>query len=159
MKLAAFVSRLNKVTNAISGTTLTCMMLFTVSDTILRHFGKPILGSVELGSLASVIVIGFALPHTSWTRAHVNVDFLLTSLGGCGQAVTNVVTRILSMALFATAGGFLINKALYMQKTGEVTMTLQIPFYPITYCLAACCFLQCLILFFQIIKIAGEKDE
>jgi TRAP-type C4-dicarboxylate transport system permease small subunit len=159
MKLLASVSRFNKVTNAIAGTTLTCMMLFTVADTILRYFGKPILGSMELGSLASVVVIGFALPHTSWTKAHVNVDLLLASLSGRGQAVTNVATRILSIALFATAGGFLIKKALYMYKTGEVTMTLQIPFYPITYCLAACCFLQCLILLCQIIEIAGEKYE
>jgi hypothetical protein len=63
------------------------------------------------------------------------------------------------MALFATAGAFLIKKGLYMYKTGEVTMTLQIPFYPITFTLAACCFLQCLIFVCQIVKIAGEKYE
>ena len=159
MKLLGFVSRFNRVTSFIAGTTLTCMMLFTVADTILRYFGKPILGSMELGSLASVIVIGFALPHTSWARAHVNVDFFLGGLSGRGRAVTNVGTRILSLGLFATAGGFLIKKALYMHKTGEVTMTLQIPFYPILFCLATCCFLQCLILLCQAIQIAGDKYE
>jgi len=159
MKSFAFVSRLNKATNIIAGTVLTSVMLFTVADVILRYLGRPILGSVELVSLASVVVIGFALPHTSWTEAHVNVDFLITSMRPVGRSVTMVLTRIVSIALFAAAGIFLIQKGLYMLKTGEVTSTLQIPFYPIAYGLAACFFLQCLILIFQIVKIAGEKYE
>jgi TRAP-type C4-dicarboxylate transport system permease small subunit len=159
MRTLAFVPWLNKATNVIAGTVLTCMMLFTTLDVIMRYLGKPILGSFELVSLAGVAVIGFAMPHTSWTLAHVNVDFLVTSMNEPGQKVTNVATRILSIALFAALGVFLIKKGLYMASTGEVTSTLQIPFYPVSYGLAVCCFLQCLILVCQIVKIAGERHE
>lgn len=159
MRLQVFISWLNRTTNIIAGTVLTCMMLFTTLDVILRYLGKPILGSFELVSLAGVAVIGFAMPHTSWMQSHVNVDFLLTIMGKRGQNVTNVATRILSIALFAALGVFLIQKGMYMSKTGEVSSTLQIPFYPVSYGLAVCCFLQCLVLVCQIIKIAGEKHE
>lgn len=160
MKLLTYVSRLNNVSNIIAGTVLTCMMLFTVLDVLLRYFfGMPILGSYELVSLAGVAVIGFAMPHTSWVHAHVNVDFLLTSLGSRGQCVLNVATRILSIALFLALGVFLVQKGLYMSRTGEVTSTLQIPFYPVSYGLAVCCYLQCFILVCQIITIVGEKHE
>lgn len=159
MRLQVFISWLNRTTNIIAGTVLTCMMLFTTLDVILRYLGKPILGSFELVSLAGVAVIGFAMPHTSWMQSHVNVDFLLTNMGKRGQNVTNVATRILSIALFAALGVFLIQKGMYMSRTGEVSSTLQIPFYPVSYGLAVCCFLQCLVLVCQIIKIAGEKHE
>ena len=46
-----------------------------------------------------------------------------------------------------------------LRKSGEVSLTLQVPFYPVAYGLEVCCFVQCLVLVCVIIKIFGGEYE
>jgi len=47
-----------------------------------------------------------------------------------------------------------------MQQAGEVSLTLQLPFYPIVYGVGVCCFAQCLVLIGDFVKIlGGSYDE
>ena len=46
-----------------------------------------------------------------------------------------------------------------IQKSGEVSPTLHLPFYPVAYAVGVVCFFQCLVLFCDIIKIFGGKYE
>ena len=64
----------------IGGVVLVFMMLLTVADVILRYIGRPILGTYELVSLAGAVVIGCAMPHTSWGNIHVTVDMMLVKM-------------------------------------------------------------------------------
>ena len=57
-------------------------MLITVVDVILRFFSKPITGTYELVFLGGAVVIGCAIPRTSWEGGHVNVDFAIEYLPG-----------------------------------------------------------------------------
>jgi hypothetical protein len=46
-----------------------------------------------------------------------------------------------------------------LQKSGEVSLTLQMPFYPIAYGVGVAAFIQCLVLVCDLIKIfKGEYD-
>jgi TRAP-type C4-dicarboxylate transport system permease small subunit len=71
------VSKLSITTQVIAALALAFMLILTLSEVILRALGKPIVGSYELISLTGGIVIGFAIPYTSWVKGHVYVDFLL----------------------------------------------------------------------------------
>ena len=155
----ATVPQLSKVLNVIGGMALTGMMLLTVADVILRKFGRPIIGSYELVSLGAAVVIGFSLPFTSLVKAHVAVDFLLLNLKGWKRGVVLVFTRIVGMLLFAAIGAYLFKKGIYMHSTGEVSLTLQMPFYPVAYGLGVCCFVECLVLLWDILKVAGGEYE
>ena len=57
----AFIFRLSTVAQTIAGVTLTGMMLLTVTDVILRSWGKPLLGTFELVAFMGAIVIGFSV--------------------------------------------------------------------------------------------------
>jgi hypothetical protein len=47
-----------------------------------------------------------------------------------------------------------------LQRSGEVSLTLQMPFYPVAYGVGICCFVQCLVMVCDIIKIhGGTFDE
>ena len=70
----------------------------------LRIFGHPIRGTYELVGLGGAVVIGFALPITSWLRCHIFVDFFIQNLSAFWKAVFNVGTRALSFGLFALIG-------------------------------------------------------
>jgi TRAP-type C4-dicarboxylate transport system permease small subunit len=74
------VEGLSRFLNGISGISLTFIMCITVTDIILRFFGRPIVGTYEIVSFCGALVIGFALPWTSWKRGHIYVDFLVLKL-------------------------------------------------------------------------------
>ena len=74
--LHAIIFRISKVMDVVGGVVLSLMMLITVTDVILRFVGKPITGTYELVFLGGAVVIGCAIPRTSWEGGHVNVDFV-----------------------------------------------------------------------------------
>jgi hypothetical protein len=46
-----------------------------------------------------------------------------------------------------------------LRRYGEVSSTLRIPFYPLVYALAICCFIQCLVLLCDLVKIHRGEYE
>jgi TRAP-type C4-dicarboxylate transport system permease small subunit len=152
--------RLSRGINVIAGIAITFIMLLTVLDVILRCFRMPITGAYELVAFSGAIVVGFALPLTSFLRGHIYVDFLVLKLPPRARAICNGLTRCLGMGLFFLIGWNLLKVGADLHKSGEVSMTLKLPFYPVAYGVAFCCFVQCLVLASDLIKISrGEYDE
>jgi hypothetical protein len=46
------------------------MLLFTLTNVVMRAFGKPI-GDFEIISFLGAVVIGFAIPYTSLHKGHI----------------------------------------------------------------------------------------
>ena len=154
--LLKFVS---KVLNSIAGIAVTFMMLLTVADVLLRAGGHPIIGTFEIVALLLGLVIGFGIPQVSLDRGHVYMEFLLEKLSKRGRNVMNTFTRVLCLILFAFIGYNLFNVGARFHASGEVSPTIQIPFYPVAYGVAVCCLLECCVFFFDIIKIwKGEYE-
>ena len=63
------------------------------------------------------------------------------------------------MVLFFLIAWNLIKYGIDLQKSGEVSLTLQMPFYPIAYGIAVSCFIQCLVMVCDIVKISGGKFD
>lgn len=134
-------------------------MFLTVSDVILRFMRRPIVGTYELVAFSGAVVIGFALPYTSWLRGHIFVDFLISRFPKIIRNIFNIATRLLAICLFLLIGWnlFLYGRDLY--RSGEVSLTLQMPFYPVAYGVGVCCLIQSLVLFCDILKVIGGKYE
>jgi TRAP-type C4-dicarboxylate transport system permease small subunit len=143
----------------IAGLALVFMMVVTLSEVIMRAFGKPIVGSYELISFTGGIVIGFAIPYTSWKRGHVYVDSIINTFSKEKRGVINATTRCLGILLFLFIGWNFISMGIDLYTTGEVSTTLRLPFYPIAYGIGVSCFIQCLLLFADILKIFGGEYE
>lgn len=155
----ASVHKMSTFLNSISCIALVSMMVLTVTDVVLRMFKRPITGTYEIVGLLGAIVIGFGIPITSWIRGHIFVDFLTQKFPQGRRNVVNIFTRLLGIGLFFIAGWNLIIVGIDLYHTGEVSLTRQLPFYPIAYGLAVSCFVQCLVLICDIIKIVGEEYE
>jgi TRAP-type C4-dicarboxylate transport system permease small subunit len=159
-KILKIVLRLSQWINVVAQVSLTFMMFLTVADVILRYFRKPIVGTYELVAFSGAVVIGFALPLTSWVRGHVDVDIVTSKLSQKGRNIINIVTRFLAMGIFYLIGWSLIKYALDLREAKEVSMTLQMPFYPVAYGLGICVFVQCLVLLCDLVKILkGTYEE
>ncbi len=150
---------LSRFLNVIAGFSLTFLMLLTVMDVILRTLKKPIVGTYELVAFSGAIVVGFAVPLTSWVRGHIYVDFFILRFSKTARNIFNITTRCLVIVLFFLAGWNLMKFAIDLQKSGEVSLTLQMPFYPVAYGIGICCFIECLVLICDIMKIFGGEYE
>ncbi len=153
------IRQLSRFLNIIAGISLTFLMLLTITDVILRTLRRPIVGTYELVALSGAVVIGFSIPLTSWLRAHIYVDFLILKFSKKVKDLFNIGTRCLVIALFILIGWNLMKYGMDLQKSGEVSLTLQMPFYPVAYGVGICCFIQCVVLICDIIKILGGEYE
>jgi TRAP-type C4-dicarboxylate transport system permease small subunit len=150
---------ISRFLNGIAGVSLSFLMCLTIADVILRIFKRPIVGTYELVAFSGAVVIGFSLPFTSWLRGHVYVDFLILKFSKKTRNIFNIITRFLVIWLFLMFGWNLIAYGMDLRKSGEVSLTLRIPFYPVAYGIGICCFFQCLVFLCDILKIRGGKYE
>jgi TRAP-type C4-dicarboxylate transport system permease small subunit len=178
----AAMEKVSRFLNGIAAISLICLMFLTCADVALRailSFGKwllehnmllpmgtmivghvrPIVGTYELVALLGAVVIGFSIPLTSWFRGHIYVDFFLFRFPQKTRNAFNIATRCLGIFLFLMIGWNLIKYGLDLQRAGEVSLTLQVPSYPIVFGVGICCFAQCLVLIGDMVKIRGGRYD
>jgi len=153
------VAAIGKFLNVIAGISLTFLMLLTITDVILRMFKKPVVGTYELVAFAGAVVIGFSMPLTSHVRQHIFVDFFILKFSQKVRNIFNMVTRCLVIALFLLVGWNMFKYATDLRRSGEVSLTLQMPFYPVAYGVGVCFFVLCLVFVCDIIKIVGGEFD
>ena len=153
------VFRLSKWANTLAGIALTVLMLITMTDVILRSIGRPIVGIFELVAFFGAVVIGFSLPFTSWVRGHIYVDFFVMKLPPTVRSAVHLATRCMGLGLFLLIGWNLMKMGADLSRSGEVSPTLQMPFYPVVYGVGAACLLQCLVLLCDIVKVLRGQYE
>jgi len=153
------VQGISKLLNVIAGLAITFIMFLTVTDVILRSFRRPIVGTYELVAFSGAIVIGFAVPLTTLLKGHVLVDFFVLKFPKGIRNVVHIATRLLGIGLFSLLGWNLIKLGMDLHRTGEVSLTLQLPFYPVAYGIGICCFVQCLVLIVHILQVIGGTYE
>ncbi len=153
------VWKLTRLINAIAGSSLAFIMFLTVADIILRSLRRPIVGTFEIVAFSGAVVIGFSVPYTTWMRGHVYTDFVVLRFSQKMRNRINVFTKCLGIGIFFLIGWNLIKYGMDLRQSGEVSPTLTLPFYPVAYGLGVSCFIQCLVLGCDILKIFGGKYE
>ncbi len=157
-KFLRTVFAVSKVFNAVAAIALTLMIAVTVIDVFLRTIGHAVVGAYEvIGMICAPLVVGFAIPLSSWNRKHVNMDILVSRLSSAGQNSFFVVTRIICILLFFFVGYNLLSVASGFRTSGEVTQMLHIPFYGVTYGVAIACFIECIVFICDILRTALEE--
>jgi len=132
-KLTRFLGQVFWILNLVGGCALVGMMLLTSADVILRLLGKPILGCYELVGFLGAVAITLPLAQTTIERAHVAVQLLVIRMSPGGRKVVFVVTSIMSLFLFSMIAFESVRYGNDMRLSGEVSMTLRVPFWPILY--------------------------
>ena len=126
-----------KICNRIAALALFSMMCLTCADVILRLFRHPIRGTYELVSFLGVITVSFALAHTSIHKGHVAVSLLVEHFSKKWQGIIELFVSVFSLLLFVLISWRSAVYARNFQLSGEVSPTLQLPFYPVVYGVAA----------------------
>jgi TRAP-type C4-dicarboxylate transport system permease small subunit len=153
------VYKISRFLDILAGISLILLMFLTVIDVILRGFNRPIVGTYELVAFLGAVVIGFSTPFSSWVRAHIYVDVFILKFSQTTRGVFHIITRCLVVLLFFLIGWNMMKYGWDLQGSGEVSPTLQMPFYPVVYGVGICCFVQCLVMVCDIVKVLEGEYE
>jgi TRAP-type C4-dicarboxylate transport system permease small subunit len=159
MSLDRILKAATRALGVVAGASLLLLMTLTVVDVVLRGFRRPIAGTYELVAFAGALVIGLAMPLTQRARGHIYVEVIVSRLPRRARDAFHFVTRLMVIALFAVIGWNLVKYGMTLMKSGEVSLTLQIPFWPFAFALAVGCLFQCLVCVEEIARILGGRYE
>lgn len=132
----------NRINNALAftgGVFLLAMIVLACANILLRLVWIPIPGAFELMGFFGAAAGSFALGYTQIYKGHIAVDVLIKIFSPKTRQVLQGVNNLLCAAFFALAAWQLGLKATVLMKTGEVTETLRIIYYPFTYGAAVGC--------------------
>ena len=144
---------LNEVLIWMAGIFLVTMILLTCSNIFLRLVWTPIRGTFELMEFFGAIVTAFALGYTQIHRGHIGIDIVVNQCSEKTQRIINTISYSICMVFFSIAGWQIARWATVLRKTGEVTETLRIIFYPFTYAVAFGCIILALVLLVDLLKV------
>lgn len=143
---------------SIAGAVLAFMIVLTLCDVILRNLGHPITGSMEIIQYGGSIVFGFSIPYATWMGAQVLVDLITKKLAPKNRRGIEVVTRGIGIILFLFIAYNFFMYAMDVKRTGEVTASFKIPYYPFCFAISLSFVFQSLTIFCDFVKtLKGEK--
>jgi TRAP-type C4-dicarboxylate transport system permease small subunit len=116
----------------------------------------PIPGTYEIVSFMGAVAVSFAIAHTSVEKGHVAVDLVVQLFPKRTQAGIESIIAGFGIILFALIAWQSVIYALDCQRTGEVSLTLQMPFYPIIYGVAVGAGVVCLVLFVDLVNAVSK---
>jgi len=132
------------------------MMALTCADVFLRLFRMPIPGTYEIVSFMGAVAVSFAVAHTSVEKGHVAVDLVVQLFPERAKAVIEGIIAGFGIILFALIAWQSVIYGLDCQRSGEVSLTLQMPFYPIIYGVALGAVIECLVLIVDLVTAVSK---
>ncbi|MCD6359112.1 MAG: TRAP transporter small permease [Dehalococcoidia bacterium] len=135
---------------------LAAMMFITCIDILMRSFGYPVAGIYEVVGYIGAIAVSFALPRTTATGGHIAVDIVVARFPERVQSVIRAVVSLLGLVLFIIITWQCVVMGFDLVCTGEVSPTLQIPFFPFVFGVACGCAATCLVLLSELMTVLEE---
>lgn len=154
MRLLEKISHwINRGLMFVAGIALLIMISLTCANIFLRIVWTPIKGTFELMGFFGAIVTAFALGYTQMERGHTPIDVVVNLLSEKTRNILNGINYFIGMIFFCIVGWQMARWATTLWKTGEVTETLRIVFFPFTYLVALGCFVLSLVLLVDFLKL------
>ena len=150
---------LNQVLIWIGGFFLGIMIFLTCANIFLRLVWTPIIGTFELMGYFGAIITAFALGYAQIKRTHIAVDILVLRFSKKTQRILNSINYFICMVFFAIVSWQVAKYATTLYRTGEVTETLGVIYYPFTYGVALGCALLSLVFLTDLLKSFLEEKE
>ncbi len=163
--MVEFLNRVNKVVNDVlmwvAGFMLAVMIILTCANIFCRLVWLPIRGTFELMGYFGAVVTAFALGYTQIKKGHIAVDIVVLGFPPRVRAVLNSINCGICATFFVIVGWQIWRYATNLWRTGEVTETLRIIYFPFTYAVALGCFALAFVFLVQLLSslMGGEGQR
>lgn len=132
---------------AVTGGGIIVMVAVTCSDVLMRLFGHPLVGVFDLVRIAGAVSMAAALPYTTAVKGHVAIEYFFQKLGKKGRIAVDSFSRLVSIGFFGILTLEAVQYGIKLQRTGEVTPTLQLPLFWVPWFIALCTGVMALVIF------------
>ena len=152
---------LNRILIVVAGVVLAMMIFLTCANVFIRTVWVPIKGTYELMGYFGAVITALALGYTQVRQGHIAVDILVVRFSKRTQRILNAVNNLICMVFFALVAWRIAQYATTLWRTGEVTETLRIVYYPFTYSVSLGCAVLALVSLTEFLKslIPERKGE
>ncbi|MBN2122837.1 MAG: TRAP transporter small permease [Deltaproteobacteria bacterium] len=151
--------KLSKWLNWGAGGALVAMMFLVNANVFLRPFGRPIWGTFEIVGFLGTIVISFALIQTTFSRGHMAVEIVISRMPRRARIILGLINRLICLLMLALVAWQSVEYGLKVVKSGQVSATLKMPFYPFLYGIAFAFGVAALIVLVDILKAPFRVEE
>lgn len=132
-------NKVESIMKTLAAIGLLTMALVTGVDVFGRGLlNIPLTGSEEMVSILAVLTLGFTLPYAHSQGSHIGVQFIYERLNRNSRIVIRGLTSMAAAALFGIIAWRILVFGLSLKESGEVSMSLGWPLYPICYALTFC---------------------
>ena len=116
-------------------------------DVVARYvFASSVPDTAEISGMLLGLCISLSLAYTTLRGEQVRFDLVVNRLPAQARAVADVVTLLVSAALFALIAWQTVKRVLYSMKGGEYIGAMEIPVWPAKSVFAFGCLLTALVL-------------
>lgn len=136
MKLQKIMTNLSSYLDIFARCIVVLITLIVVSNVILRFFGKPMQGTYEWVGIFTALATAMALAYCSVQSGHVAVTLLVDRLRPNVKVSVNTLAGIIVLLFLVMTIRAVVAYAETLRRTGEVSLTTGIPYYPIVYAIA-----------------------
>ncbi len=142
----------------VGGISLIVMTAASVINVGLRMIGTPMAGIYDLVSYLGALVAALPLAYTQLKKGHVAVDIVSLKFPVTVRKTAVGISYALGIVFFGLAAWKLWVLGTILMRSGEVSETLKMPFWPFTYAVAVSCVLMCFCLFVDIVSMFGSPS-
>ena len=146
-----FNERATKWLARIGSVGLAVMMFLTLFDVIGRAFDHPITGSVEVTELIMGLMIYLGVGYTTFLRGHIRVDILITNFSPKIQAILDLFTGLVALAITILISWHLFGLASGLLANNDTTQIWEIDLWPFGFVMAAASILMVTAIIFHIL--------
>ena len=149
----SFIIKASRILDLLAGIILAGTALLVVSNIIGRSlFNFSILGTYELVGFLTATVVGLSLARCAVENSHIAIEFVLERFGLKTQRLLEIIFSIPSFLFLGFATYSLFIYGLRIARTGEVSPTTQMLFYPFIYLVAIGFAMLTLVVFLRFLK-------
>jgi len=151
MNLLNIIKKLNKILITIAAFTLVVAMVEAVFNMLLRPIGYPVQGSFEIMGFACAVISALGLGYSQEQKAHISVDIIF-------KKGLRFISRFISAVFFMAVSYRILCLGITYYFSQELSETLRIPIYPITFLVSIGFFALSLTLFLDTVILLLKKD-
>lgn len=150
--LARIVYSVSRIVNHISCVALVVMMAFVFINVVCRAFGHPIFGTYESVGFLLAIMVAFSIAQCAVKKGHITVNILEERIPKRMLPVLDTIVAMLGTGVYLVLAWQSAVYAKIMWDKGELSMSMEIPFYPLIFVVAFGFFMLALVLFVDLFK-------
>jgi TRAP-type C4-dicarboxylate transport system permease small subunit len=148
---------LDKAFLFLGGVAVLALMALATGNVCGRIFGVPYRGAYELVAFLGAVVTAFALGYTQRKKSHIVVDILTETFSEGVKNFLDAVSYLIGMVFFALISWVIFRWGITIARSGEVSETLKIAYYPFIFCVALGFAFLCLTLLLDFLHTVFKK--